>query len=189
MNYSGIFLLIVALAFPLWCAIAYNRFVTMRNRCVNARSQIDVELKMRHDVVPRLAELVRGYAAHERKTLEALVGARAAAMRADSIPGRIAPENALSSSIASLFAVAEGYPELKADGNFLRLHNELAALEDRIRFSRQSYNDTVMRYNTLINLFPNSLAAGMLRFREEPFFELEAGIPRGTARSDEGPPR
>ncbi len=189
MNYPGIFLLIVALAFPLWCAIAYNRFVAMRNRCINARSQIDVELKMRHDVVPRLAELVRGYAAHEKKTLEALAVARAAAMRADSIPGRVAPENALSSSIAWLFAVAEGYPELKADGNFLRLQDELSALEDRIKFSRQFYNDTVMRYNTLINLFPNNLAAGMLRFREEPFFELDEEIPGEAARQDEGPPR
>jgi len=189
MNYWGIFLLIVALAFPLWCAIAYNRFVAMRNRCINARSQIDVELKMRHDVVPRLAELVRGYASHEKKTLEALAVARAEAMRADSIPGRVAPENALSSSIASLFAVAEGYPELKADGNFLRLHDELAALEDRIRFSRQFYNDTVMRYNTLINLFPNSLVAGMLRFREEPFFELDEGIAGEAAHRDEAPPR
>lgn len=189
MNYPGIFLLIVALAFPLWCAIAYNRFVAMRNRCINARSQIDVELKMRHDVVPRLAELVRGYAAHEKKTLEALAGARAAAMRADSIPGRVAPENALSFSIASLFAVVEGYPELKADGNFLRLQDELAALEDRIRFSRQFYNDTVMRYNTLINLFPNSLVAGMLRFREEPFFDLDEGIPGEAARPEERPIR
>ncbi len=189
MNFPGIVLLIVALAFPLWCAIAYNRFVAMRNRCVNARSQIDVELKMRHDVVPRLAELVRGYAVHEKNTMEALAGARAAAMRGDSIPERIEPENALSSSIASLFALAEGYPELKADGNFLRLHDELAALEDRIRFSRQSYNDTVMRYNTLINLFPNNLAAGMLRFREEPFFELDSGISGGAARPDEGRPR
>lgn len=185
MNYSGIFLLIIALAFPLWCVIAYNRFVMMRNRCVNARSQINVELKLRHDVVPRLVELVRGYAAHEKKTLEALAGARDAAMRAESISDRIAPEYALSSSIDSLFALAEGYPELKADGNFLKLHDELAAIEDRIRFSRQFYNDTVMRYNTLINLFPNSLAAGILRFREEPFFELDAGIPGGAARPDE----
>ncbi|MCU0639132.1 MAG: LemA family protein [Candidatus Krumholzibacteria bacterium] len=189
MNYSGIFLLIAALAFPLWCAIAYNRFVAMRNRCVNARSQVDVELKMRHDVVPRLAELVRGYAAHEKRTLESLALTRAAAVRADSIHERIASENALSSSISSLFAVAEGYPELRADDNFLRLQDELAALEDRIRFSRQFYNDTVMRYNTLINLFPNSLAAGMLRFREEPFFEFESGIRGETARPDERPPR
>jgi len=160
--------------------MSYNRFVMMRNRCVNARSQIDVELKRRHDVVPRLTDTVKGYALHEKNVLEALSRARTDAMRAASISDRIVPEKDLSSAIVSIFAVAEGYPDLKADDNFLELQDELARIEDRIRFSRQFYNDSVMRYNTLIGVFPNNGLAAVLRFREEPFFDLNAGPVRET---------
>ncbi len=180
MNLSGVFLLMVFLAVLFWCVISNNRFVIMRNRCINARPPVDVELKRRHDVVPRLADTVKGFALHEKQVLENLAKARTEAMRATSIPGRIVSEKDLSSAIVSLFAVAEGYPDLKADGNFLRLHDELARIEDRIRFSRQFYNDSVMRYNTLISIFPNNGLAVLLRFGNEPYFDIDAGPAQPT---------
>lgn len=150
-----------------------NGFVTLRNRVKNQMAQIDVQLKRRYDLISNLLETAKGYASFERGTLEAVAKARANAMAAADFGKAVAANQKLSTAVRQLFAVSEGYPELKANSNFLQLQNELTETENKIALSRQFYNDTVYKYNNAIEMFPASLIAGMGGFRPAAFWEAE----------------
>jgi LemA protein len=153
----------------------YNALVRARNAVKNAWSQIDVQLKRRHDLIPNLVETVKGYAGHEKSALEAVVKARQQALGAGGgVADRAAAENALTQSLRALLAVAEAYPDLKANQNFLSLQEELASTENKIGFSRQFYNDAALQYKNRIEVFPSNLFANVFGFRPEPFFQVEA---------------
>jgi LemA protein len=158
----------------LWIAGAYNGLVRLRNQLENAWAQIDVQLKRRHDLIPNLVETVKGYAKHERGTLEAVIQARNMAVSAKTVGERAQAENVLTGALKSLFAVAEAYPDLKANQNFLALQEELTSTENKISFSRQFYNDTVMTFNTRIEVFPTNVIANMFHFTRHDFFEVKA---------------
>ena len=153
--------------------LSYNGLVKTRNRVDNAWSQIDVQLKRRHDLIPNLVETVKGYAAHDRGTLEAVTNARANAINASSqgVAEQAQAENVLSGALKSLFAVAEAYPDLKANQNFLQLQEELTSTEDRIAYARQFYNDSVLNYNNRIQTFPRNVLAGVFNFEKREYFE------------------
>src|SRR3954463_2740786 len=151
--------------------LGYNSLVKRRNAVDNAWSQIDVQLKRRHDLIPNLVETVKGYAAHERGTFEAVTNARANAINAQGPEQQAQAENALSGALKSLFAVAEAYPDLKANQNFLNLQEEVTSTEDRIAYARQFYNDSVLSYNTKIQQFPTVILAGMFHFEKREFFD------------------
>ena len=173
----GIIVAVVVVLLVLFVILTYNRLVRDRNRIDNAKSQIDVQLKRRHDLIPNLVETVKGYAAHERGVFEAVTQARANAISAQetSPHAQAEAENVLSGALKSLFAVAEAYPDLKANQNFLNLQEELTATEDKIAYSRQFYNDSVLSYNTRIQSFPGNVFAGMFNFTPREYFEAEAG--------------
>ena len=144
----------------------YNGLVRNYNEVKNAWSAIDVQLKRRHDLIPNIVEAVRGYASHERQTLDAVIKARQmASTSSGSVEERAKAENALSTSLRSLFALAEAYPNLKANESFLALQTELATTENKIGFARQFYNDTALRYKNLIEMFPSNIVAGMFHFQ------------------------
>lgn len=168
-----VFLVIAALIAVLVVAVIvmYNNLVKLRNRVDNAWSQIDVQMQRRLDLVPNLVETVKGYASHESKTLEGVTAARAAVANAGNAYDKMAADNALTGTLKSLFAVTEAYPDLKANANFQQLASELSATEDKISYMRQSYNDTVMKYNTAIQSFPGVLFAGMFGFKERESFD------------------
>ncbi len=151
----------------------YNNLVRLRNRIEGAWAQIDVQLKRRHDLIPNLVETVKGYASHERETLEAVIAARNAATTAQGPEAQAQSENMLTGALRQLFAVSEAYPELKANQNFLELQEELTSTEGRIAFARQHYNDSVLKYNTAIQTFPAVVLAGPLRFTEREYFEVD----------------
>jgi len=151
--------------------LGFNGLVKRRNQVDNAWSQIDVQLKRRHDLIPNLVETVKGYAAHERGTFEAVTQARANAINAQTPADQAQAENVLSGALKSLFAVAEAYPDLKANQNFLNLQEELTSSEDRVAYARQYYNDSVLSYNTQIQKFPTVLLAGMFHFEKREFFD------------------
>lgn len=162
----------------LWVVGAYNGLVRLRNQLENAWAQIDVQLKRRHDLIPNLVETVKGYAKHERETLEKVIQARNMAVNAKTVGERAEAENVLTGALKSLFAVAEAYPDLKANQNFLRLQEELASTENKVAFSRQFYNDSVMTYNTRIEVFPINVIATMFNFGRREFFEVKAEAER-----------
>ncbi len=153
----------------------YNSLVSGRNRVNNAWSQIDVQLKRRHDLIPNLIETCKGYMKYEQSVLESVTNARQQAVNITSgtVQDRAQAENILSGALRQLFAVAENYPDLKANQNMLALQEELTATENRIAFARQHYNDSVMAYNTQIQQFPAVMIAGMFGFQERVFFELK----------------
>ncbi len=165
-------LIVVAVGFTM---LAFNGLVRRRNQVDNAWSQIDVQLKRRYDLIPNLVETVKGYAAHERGTFEAVVSARANAINAqqsgDAAKSAQA-DNVVTGALKSLFAVAEAYPDLKANQNFLQLQTELSSTEDRIASSRQLYNDSVLSYNTKIQTFPPDLVAGAFHFKARQYFSV-----------------
>jgi LemA protein len=166
------FIILVAVVF--YVIKFYNVLVRNRYDVKNAWSAIDVQLKRRHDLIPNIIESVKGYASHERQTLDAVIKARQAALTSSgSVEARAKDENALSASLRSLFALAEAYPNLKANESFITLQTELAATENRIGFVRQYYNDKAMEYKNHIEMFPGNIVAGMFNFRAEPFFQLE----------------
>jgi LemA protein len=159
----------------------YNRLVRLRNRIDNAWSQIDVQLQRRHDLIPNLIETVKGYAAHERETLERVVEARNQAVQAQGPAAQGQAENVLSGALRQLFALSEAYPDLKANQNFLNLQEELTSTEDRVAYARQFYNDSVLKYNNRIQSIPSNVIAGMFNFGEREYFEGEEGtreVPR-----------
>ncbi len=151
----------------------YNSLVRLKVRVKNAWSQIDVQLKRRHDLIPNLVETVKGYASHEKETLEKVIQARTQAVNANSIPEKAKAENMLTSTLRSLFAVVESYPNLKANQNFLTLQEELTTTENKISFARQFYNDEVMKFNTAIMTVPTNIIANMFGFEKADFLEIE----------------
>jgi LemA protein len=169
-----VFLVLIVVA-VFWVMGMYNGLVGSRNEVKNSWSQIEVQLKRRHDLIPNLVETVKGYMGHERGTLEAVTKARQQAVEVTgSVEDRAKVENALSQTLRSLFAVAEAYPDLKANQNFLALQEEIASTENKIGFARQYYNDAVLRLNNRIQMFPSNIIAGMFNFQQEKFFEAEA---------------
>jgi LemA protein len=166
-----IVLVVIVVVIGLFFWLGFNGLVRRRNQVDNAWSQIDVQLKRRHDLIPNLVETVKGYAAHERGTFEAVTAARANAINAQGAPAQAQAENALTGALKSLFAVAEAYPDLKANQNFLNLQEELTASEDKVAYARQYYNDSVLSYNTQIQKFPTVLLAGMFHFEKREFFD------------------
>ena len=168
-----IVLIIALVLFGLAFVLMYNRLVRLRNRCENAWSQVDVQLRRRYDLIPNLVETVKGYAAHEKSTFEEVTQARTAAQQAQGPAEKGAAENALTASIGKLFAVAEQYPQLSATENFQQLQAQLSETENKIAVSRQVYNDTVQTYDTARETLPSSLVAGMFGFSERQYFEIE----------------
>ncbi len=157
----------------LWFLMTYNGLIGLRNQVKNAWAQIDVQLKRRHDLIPNLVETVKGYAKHESGTFEAVVKARAAAVQASGVAAQAKAEGELSGVLSRLMAVAEAYPELKANQNFLALQEELSSTENKIAFSRQAYNDQVMIYNTRIQVIPSNIVANVGGFTAMDLFELK----------------
>lgn len=151
----------------------FNSLVGLKNQVKNSWSQIDVQLKRRHDLIPNLIESVKGYMQHERQTLESLTQARSQAVSAEGVGGKSKAEGALSGAIRQFLLVVENYPDLKANQNFLALQEELSSTENKIAFARQSYNDQVLFYNNKIQMFPSNLIANAFQFKTEEFFELE----------------
>lgn len=169
------FILIVLVVLVLWGIGAFNGLVVLRNRVSEAASDIDVQLKRRHDLIPNLINTVKGYAAHERELFERVTEARARAVGATDkdMAERAGAENALTSTLKSLFAVAENYPELKANQNFLALQEELSDTENKVMSARRFYNTNVRDYNTRREVFPTNLIAGWFNFKKRDLFELE----------------
>ena len=167
-------ILAVVLAIALWIGATYNGLVKKRNIVDNSYSQIDVQLKQRHDLVPNLVATVKGYAAHEAGVFEQVAEARGAAVGASGPAAAFAAENMLTAALGKLMAVAEAYPELRANEGFLKLQTELGELEKKIAVSRQLYNDTVLTLNNAVQVFPNSLVASAFGFGKREFFEAEA---------------
>jgi len=175
MPWPYIIVLVIVVLIVLFIIATYNRLVGLREQVRNAWSQIDVQLKRRHDLIPNLVETVKGYAAHESKTLEAVIAARNAAMGAQTIQEHQQAENMLSSTLKSLFAVTEAYPNLKANENFMMLQEELSGTEGKIAYARQHYNDVVNVFNATIKMFPANLIAGSTGFTEEQYFQMDEG--------------
>jgi LemA protein len=157
----------------LFAVVVFNRLIRQRNMVREGWSGIDVQLRRRTDLVPNLVEAVKGYAAHERGLFEEVAAKRASSIAADNVGGQAAAERALQGSLGRLFALAEAYPELKADKNFLELQHQLAEIEDQLQMARRYYNGTVRDLNISIQSFPNNILAMLLQFRPEPFFELD----------------
>ena len=170
----GIAALVAVGLIVVWVIAAYNGLIAKRVSTDNAWSQIDVQLKRRHDLIPNLIEVVKGYAAHERETLDRVISARSAAVSAQGIPAQTGAEQALSGALKGLLAISESYPDLKANTQFQQLHEELSSTENRIGFARQHYNDSVGVYQTALQSFPSNILAGMFRFESKPFFEPPA---------------
>jgi len=156
----------------------YNALVRLRNQVDNAWSQIDVQLKRRHDLIPNLVETAKGYMQHERGTFEAITKARAAAMGAKGVADAARAEGALGEALSKFLLVVENYPDLKANQNFLALQEELSSTENKISFSRQNYNDQVLYFNNKIQMFPSNIVAGMFSFARRDFFEIKAATER-----------
>ncbi len=175
----GILLVVVVLIAFALIAI-YNGLVQKRIRCQEAWSQIDVQLKRRYDLIPNLVNTVKGYAAHEKETLERVIQARNAAISADGVQNQAEAENFLTGALRQLFALSESYPNLKANENFMQLQEELTSTENKIAFSRQHYNDTTAIYNTARETFPNNMVANMFSFQARDYFEIEDPTHRET---------
>jgi LemA protein len=158
----------------LFVIMAYNSLVSRRVETQSAWSQIDVQLKRRYDLIPNLVETVKGYASHEKETLERVIQARNQALGAKTVGEHAQAEGQLTGALRGLLAIAESYPDLKANQNFLALQEELTATENRIGFARQHYNDSVSNYNAYLQSFPANIIAGMFGFREAEFFQLDA---------------
>jgi LemA protein len=168
-----IIIVVVLVLLALYVIFSYNGLVGLRNRIENAWAQIDVQLKRRYDLIPNLVETVKGYASHERETLDAVIEARNAGMNAQGPHDQAEAENQITGALKSLFALSEAYPDLKANQNFAQLQEELTGTEGRIAYARQFYNDTVYRYNTKIQSFPSNILANTFRFSEREYFQAD----------------
>lgn len=166
---------VVVLGLVGWLVSIYNTLVKLRNMVQNSWAQIDVQLKRRFDLVPNLVETVKGYATHEKEVFEKVTEARSMVQTAQSVEQRQQAENTLTTTLRSLFAVAEAYPQLQANQNFMELQRELSDLESKIAFARQFYNDTTMKFNTETQTFPTNILAGMFGFQAMPYFQVEEG--------------
>ncbi len=172
MSTTGWIILGVIVVTVIWAISVYNGLVAMRQRTNQAFADIDVQLKQRHDLIPNLVETVKGYAAHERGTLEAVIQARNAAMAAPGVEQKVAAENMLTGALRQLFALSENYPNLKANENFRQLQSELSDIENKLAASRRFFNNAVQEYNTGMQQFPASLFAGIFGFSQRPFFDV-----------------
>lgn len=178
MALSLIIILAIIVILILWMFGMYNGLVRMRNQVRNAWSQIDVQLKRRHDLIPNLVETARGYMKHERETLEAITKARNLAVQANGVAEQGKAEGQLNEAISRFLVVVENYPDLKASQNFLALQEELTTTENKVGFSRQFYNDQVQRFNTKIESVPTNIMANMFNFKQADFFEIEVAAER-----------
>lgn len=169
--------LAIVAAVVIWVVFAYNSFVRLINRAKEAWADIDVQLKRRYDLIPNLVNTVQGYAEHEASAFEDVSKARAAAMGAGNLAEKSEAENGLSAALKSIFAIAEAYPDLKANVNFLELQRELADTENKIQASRRFYNGNVRDLNTMIESFPSNLIAGVFGFMKKEFFDLDDSSP------------
>jgi len=172
--------LLVVLVF--WLIAVYNGLVALRNAVKNAWSQIDVQLKRRHDLIPNLVETAKGYMDHERNTLENITKARNLAQNAGGVTDKAQAEGQLNQALSNFFVVVENYPDLKANQNFLALQEELTSTENKIGFARQAYNDQAMHLNNKVEQFPSNVVAGMFGFGKEPFFEIEDAAERAVPK-------
>jgi len=170
---TGIIVLAIAAIIVLWAVGMYNGLIRLKNRVDEAWSDIDVQLKRRYDLIPNLINTVKGYATHEKELFEKVTEARTRAMGAGTADDKAQAENALSGTLKSLFAVAENYPDLKANQNFLELQRELTDTEDKIQASRRFYNGNVRDFNTKVEVFPTNIFAGMLHFAKRDFFQAD----------------
>ncbi len=166
----------------IWLIAVFNRCVALRNKVREAWSGIDVQLKRRHDLVPALVETVKGYQSHEATTLANVVASRNAAVQAHGAAQAGPAEAGLSSQLRSLFAIAEAYPQLKADANFRQLSAQLVEIEDQLQYARRYHNGAVRDFNNLIQSFPNNLVSGLLQFHEQAFFEVEEATERSAPK-------
>jgi LemA protein len=173
MGIATLIILGIVVLIALSVIFKYNQMVGLRNRIENAWSQIDVQLRRRYDLIPNLVETVKGYAAHEKEVFEKVSEARSAMMSAQGTQAQGEAQNQITSALKSLFAVAEAYPELKANENFMMLQEELSGTESKIAYARQFFNDQVMTYNTLIQTFPGNMIAGMFGFTQHEYFPME----------------
>lgn len=182
MDLISIIVTVIIIIFIVFTAVhMYNNLVALRNRVKNSYSQIDVQLKRRNDLIPNLVETVKGYAAHEKEVFEEVSKARSNMLSASNVQETAQADNQLTGALKSLFAVAESYPELKANDNFKQLQSELSETEDKISYARQFYNDVVMKYNNTCEQFPSSLMAKAFNFKEAEFFESseeEKSVPK-----------
>lgn len=180
---GALILLLILIGVLIIMGIAiYNSLIQLRNRCENAWAQVDVQLRRRYDLIPNLVETVKGYARHEREVFERVTEARTRAINASTVAEQGQAENQLTSALKSLFAVVENYPELKANQNFLLLQEELAGTESKIAFARQFYNDSVMKYNIRLQVFPARLIAQWFGFKPKEYFEIEEAEAREPIR-------
>ncbi len=177
-----ILLLVIIGAAALMAIGMYNSLITLRNRCDNGWSQIDVQLRRRYDLIPNLVETVKGYAKHESTVFQNVTQARAAAVNAQTVKEQGQADNVLTGALKSLFAVAENYPELKANQNFLMLQEELAGTESKVAYARQFYNDTVMKFNMRQQVFPSSIIANMFGFKPREYFQIEEEVAKGPVK-------
>jgi len=183
----GIIILIVVLIVIALVVIGagvgyYNSIVSIRNRVENAWHQIDVQLRKRYDLIPNLVETVKGYAAHEKETLQKVIEARNIAINAGTVKEQSNAENQITGTLKSLFALSERYPDLKADQHFSRLMEQLNGIESNIAYARQFYNDTVMKFNTRIETFPGNIFARIFNFKNRDYFEIEEESARGPVK-------
>ena len=169
---TAIIVIVVVVILAAWLVSMYNSLVKMRNNRENAFADIDVQLKQRHDLVPQLVETVKGYAAHEKDTLERVINARNGAIGAKTIDEKIVAENALSSALSGLKITLEAYPDLKANQNFLQLQEEIADLENKLSSVRRYFNSATKEYNNAVETIPSNILAGMFGFRKEVMFDL-----------------
>jgi LemA protein len=180
----AVVVIIILVVIALVLIALYNRLVQLVKRCDNAWAQIDVQLKRRYDLIPNLVETAKGYLKHEREVLENVTKARQQAIDASGVKNQADAENFLTSTLRSLFAVVENYPQLKANENMMAVQEELVSTENKISFARQHYNDSVMDYNTKIQTVPSNLIANMFNFGSREFFELEDRVQREAPKVD-----
>ena len=166
-------LLVLSALFALFVIVQYNSLVRFRNETQNAWAQVDVVLRRRYDLIPNLVETVKGYAAHERETLEAVIQARSSAIDASAVADQAGSENILSGALRRLFALSEAYPALKADSNFMELQKEVVRTEGQIAFARGAYNESVLKFNNKVQVVPSNVIAGMFNFSVGEFFEID----------------
>lgn len=177
-------IIVIVVIIAIWFIVAYNLFIRLKNRIENSWSQIDVQLRRRYDLIPNLVKTVKAYAKHEKQTFEMVTKARSAMLKAETPREKAKADNMLTGALKTIFAVAEAYPQLRANENFKMLQEELSGTESKIAYSRQFYNDTVLRFNNSIKIFPNNVIAGMFGFKEQEYFDIEEKAARKPVKVD-----